>query len=275
VASPRVPRNAPCPCGSGRKHKLCCGLTRDEEQEAKRQASVIGEILSLPNLFPLLRPDCGGFDRWAEAVGADAEVSRQLLEEGVASLGRRERNRIAGAHGREFPQVWSGLVADLGDERLAKKTVVCGAVLIGLRERLPIDSARIELIATCACEDAAEALVFALDATDLWSVHEVAVTDDALARIPDSELDDERFDTIVAEEADRLATRRHRRRLAVLVARLRARLPDVAYPRASATLLAACSEFGRRSDVRERLLALLLADAVGALRPLGLDLVAA
>jgi hypothetical protein len=41
-------------------------------------------------------------------------------------------------------------------------------------------------------------------------------------------------------------------------------------------LLAACSEFvDRRAAIRERLLALLLADAVGALRPLGLDLAAA
>lgn len=26
VAGPKIGRNAPCPCGSGKKHKKCCGL---------------------------------------------------------------------------------------------------------------------------------------------------------------------------------------------------------------------------------------------------------
>ncbi|MGH3839770.1 MAG: SEC-C metal-binding domain-containing protein, partial [Pseudonocardiaceae bacterium] len=28
MAAPAGPRNRPCPCGSGRKHKLCCVTTR-------------------------------------------------------------------------------------------------------------------------------------------------------------------------------------------------------------------------------------------------------
>jgi SEC-C motif len=231
VASPRVSRNAPCPCGSGRKHKLCCGLTRDQEPEAEREAGVIEEILSLPSLFPLLRPDCAGFDRWADGVAADTEWSKELLEEGLASLGRRERNRIAGGHRHEFPQVWSGLVAELGDEPLAEKVIMIGAVSAGLRERLPLDPGRLEVIEACGCQDAAEALAFALEATDLWSVYEATVADEALGRIPDRELDDERFDAVIEAAAGRLATGRHRRRLAVLVTRLPGRLPETEHPR--------------------------------------------
>jgi preprotein translocase subunit SecA len=32
VASPRVGRNDTCPCGSGKKYKKCCGLSKDEEE---------------------------------------------------------------------------------------------------------------------------------------------------------------------------------------------------------------------------------------------------
>ncbi len=132
----------------------------------------------------------------------------------------------------------------------------------------------LDLIGAWAGEDAAETLALALEATDLWSIHEASLAEDALGRIPDSALDDDLFDAVIDSESTRLATRRHRRRLAVLVARLPDRLPSGAHPAPAAALLTACSEFDGRAAVRARLLALLLADAVGALRPLRLDLAA-
>src|SRR5207244_442809 len=47
-----TPRNAPCPCGSGRKHKRCCGLTREQERQRARTIEVALEIASLPYWFP-------------------------------------------------------------------------------------------------------------------------------------------------------------------------------------------------------------------------------
>lgn len=35
-----TPRNAPCPCGSGRKHKLCCGPKERAREEAARASGV-------------------------------------------------------------------------------------------------------------------------------------------------------------------------------------------------------------------------------------------
>ena len=59
-----VPRNAPCPCGSGKKYKRCC---LDRERELFRKADVVEELFGLASMFPLLRPDCPEFDLWLDA----------------------------------------------------------------------------------------------------------------------------------------------------------------------------------------------------------------
>jgi hypothetical protein len=76
-------------------------------------------------MFPLLRPDCPDFDAWLDARQA-TEITRELIEEGGALLPAAERERIAHAHGLEFPEVWGSLVADLGDEADADQVVVVG-----------------------------------------------------------------------------------------------------------------------------------------------------
>lgn len=35
VAKPKIKRNAPCPCGSERKYKKCCGAAKPSKTQAK------------------------------------------------------------------------------------------------------------------------------------------------------------------------------------------------------------------------------------------------
>jgi len=281
-----VPRNAPCPCGSGRKHKLCCGTTRDQDRERRQVASVLQELLALPAGFPALRPCSGGFERWARDH-ADCAPARELIEEGGTHMGPRERRRIAAAAATECPIVWESLRADIRDDEIAGRMLLVGAVLSGLAQQVPLDDEVLQLLEARPelLEDHAEALALALDAGDLWSVLESAAADAALAAIDevelvarlDESLDDdgygaqferlyeERWTAVLVAEARRLARKDHRRRLDRMVERLREQLPCPGSPRASAGLEAACSAFARDRGLRDRVAWMLLGDSLGRL----------
>jgi len=47
----RVSRNAPCPCGSGKKYKHCC-MTRDDESRSPRPAPSITDLHGKPKERP-------------------------------------------------------------------------------------------------------------------------------------------------------------------------------------------------------------------------------
>jgi hypothetical protein len=68
-----VPRNSPCPCGSGKKYKHCC---LDRERELVRRADAFEELFGLASMFPLLRPDSPEFNAWVDAR-REAEVTRE------------------------------------------------------------------------------------------------------------------------------------------------------------------------------------------------------
>lgn len=244
-------------------------MTRDQELELRRQELVLEEIMVLPSMFPLLRPDCSRFDRWADRVPEDSELTRDLLEAGVGSIGRRERKRILAQHEADFPHVWSALCNEIGGRELAEPVLLVGAVIAGLDERLPIDESRLELLELAGEMDPATTLSLALEPTDLWSAYEAGVVADALAL-----LDDDAFGAIIAGEAGRLTTPRHRKQLARLVARLGSQIPAARYPQASESILRACADFERNRDLGARVAALLLGDSLGALRALDLRLAA-
>ena len=221
-------------------------------------------------MFPLLRPDCPEFDAWLEARQA-TEVTPALIEEGRAVLPATERERIARAHGLEFPEVWRSLVADLGDEVDADQVVVFGSVVAALSEARTVDPDILELVEEESEElgaDAAEALALALEPTDLWSIAEAVVADDALAEIPDT-LDDDAYAVLwtaaIEAQAAQLWSPRHERRLARLVQRLRAQLAVAQRPTAFALLTEACAEFECERDVRTRVASLLLAGSLDSL----------
>ncbi len=207
----RTPRNAPCSCGSGRKFKLCCGTTRDQERQLRRQFGVFEEIASLPMHFPQLRPRGKKIGALLDRAVRDG-VDKATLADAVALLERRERSRIERSHAKEFPAVWRSLCAELGDEQIAREAVVLGAVLAALDERVPLHPELLALIEDTATDgdDPIEPLALALEAGDLWSLGESVQADEALASIPDV-LDDDEYEAcwqaVLLSEAKRLGGR--------------------------------------------------------------------
>lgn len=49
---PKIPRNAPCPCGSGHKFKKCCGkkLTEEQCKELKRLQDAFASLADTKNI---------------------------------------------------------------------------------------------------------------------------------------------------------------------------------------------------------------------------------
>lgn len=228
----------------------------------------------LPTLFPLLRPNSAVFEDWLADLPRGAELTRELVNDALAVLGDRERKRIAALHARAFPSLWASLVADVDDEHVAEQTVVVGAVVAALKEDPRPDDQALDLLDD---DDPAEALALCIDPCNLWSIFEAAMAEQAVAAIPEH-LDDDayarRWDEVLGREADALATKWHRRRLALLVRRLRAQLPIGGFPHASEVLTRACAEFERHKRVRTRLATLLLEDTLDPFRLLDLPLAA-
>jgi hypothetical protein len=236
------PRNAPCPCGSGRKYKKCC---LDREPALRRSAEALEEVLALPTLFPLISPIDAEFELWA-CEHAGEELDRELIEEGISLLPTGELERIADAHARDHPEAWASLVADDGDEDEARTTVIVGAVTAALAEQRELCPHCLVLVEDGRDRDAAEVLARLVEPCDLWSIEEAVLAEDEVdvARLAKSRWSDD-----------------HERRLTLLVERVGARLPQDARVGA-----AAVAEFRENARVRRRLAGLLLEDAVSALR---------
>jgi hypothetical protein len=243
VSSPNMslhPRNAPCPCGSGRKYKKCC---LDREPELRRQAEALEEVLALPALFPLLRPIDAEFERWA-GEHAEEALDRDLIEEGASLLPPSELARIARARAC-LPDAWASHVADVGDEDETCQALVVGAVTAALAEERELCPHCVQLVEDDPHREAAELLASVMEPCDLWSVEDALLAED--------ELDTARL-------AEKRWTEDHERRLALLVDRVAAHLPPDARHAA-----AAVADFRRNGRVRHRLATLLLEDAVPAL----------
>lgn len=260
-----VPRNAPCPCGSGRKHKLCCGTTQSQER-AQREA--FQNLLSLADAFPLLRPESDDFERWLDAHVGEMPT-RDLVERGVNLLSVRERERISRSFARWFPPAWAHLVAGVEDADAAEKMVLVGSVTAALaEERLPGAFVLDLLEDDRDLADPAEALALCIAPGDLWSIREALAADHAVAVIPD-ELDDDEYarvwEIVLGRESRDFRTKRHERRLLLLVRRLQRELPISGSPRASEVLARACARFERDRRIRAQVAALLLADKAGYL----------
>lgn len=256
----KIGRNEPCPCGSGRKYKRCCA-------DSERTLAVLEEIADLPRLFPRLRPVGSDFDGWADAVAAHWFEEAQI-EDGIALLSRGERERIEKRCEQELPVVWRYLYAEAGDVELARGALVSGAVVAAIVERGPLDFEAVEVLEYATDRDRsdyANTLATALVAGDLWSVDESRQADEAAQTLP-AALDDDAlkpmFEALMAAQAARLAGDWHGDRLAVLVRRLRSKLPLDDAPVASVQLEAACDAFERKPEIRTRLAAYLLGDSL-------------
>ncbi len=240
------PRNAPCPCGSGRKYKKCC---LEREPELRRRAEALEELVALPTLFPLLRPVDADFERWASKHKGE-ERDRELIEAGASLLPTAELERISGTHAREHPEAWASLVADLGDEDDARTALIAAAVAASLSEQRELCPHCLDLVENGPRLDAAEVLASLVEPCDLWSIEDAVLATD--------EVD-------VARLAEMRWSDAYERRLMLLVERVGARLPQGARRAAGAV-----AEFRKNARVRRRLAALLLEDALPALQLLDL-----
>lgn len=249
-----VPRNAPCPCGSGRKHKLCCGLTRGEER-------FLAGIAAVPIAFPLLRIEPQLLEDCDPAfTAAVVRAVEALPEREIARLGELARD--------ELGETWSQACADLGEANVLQ-ALLLGAAAAGLRER-PLVPAGVDALERLEgrLRDPCDALALVVDPCALWSVREA---EDAAAVI--DPLDDDPT-SIAAATVRRLWTGSHEQRLRYLAGRVREELPLERSPVASAALERACRRFARSRRSRRRLAALLLAAAAHIAGDAGLDLAA-
>jgi hypothetical protein len=249
----KLRRNEACPCGSGRKVKRCCGV-----EDARRKTDAAAELFSLPFHFPRYRPVTDEFDAWARTAADD--LARETVREGVAHLDGGERERIVDGFAEDYPDIWASAVAELGNETLAVDLVLGGAVVAGLNERRrSLDPEALALLEGegAARTDPLQALALALDASDLWSVVE---SEEAAAALEAAGTGDAQ--RVLRAEARRLTTAWHYERLGEMVDRVRARLPDGAYPLASAALTRACDRVDLNNALARELSAELLLDSL-------------
>ena len=266
-----VPRNAPCPCGSGLKYKRCC---LDRERELARRADALEVLGGLAALFPLMRPCGGELEEWL-AAHATPDPDPETIDAGIALLSPAERRAIVDAHRTQYPGVWQSLVDDAGGVETAEESAVIGALAAALRETRTPDHLAIQLLGDE--DDPAEQLALAIDATNLWSIQEAAALDEVLASL-DSDLDDDLYERVWIATIEHIAARfwtdAHERRLDVLVGRLRSQLRELP-PSAGEMLGRACGAYENDQAIRQRLGALLLSDTLGPLLRLNLALPAA
>src|SRR6266566_1340641 len=195
-----VPRNAPCPCGSGLKYKRCC---LDRERELARTADALEVLGGLASLFPLMRPCGGELEEWL-AAHATPDPDPETTAAGIALLSPAERRAIVDAHLTRYPGVWQSLVDDVGGVETAEESAVIGALYAALRETRTPDHLAIQLLGDE--DDPAEQLALAIDATNLWSIQEAAALDEVLASL-DSDLDDDLYERVWIATIEHIAAR--------------------------------------------------------------------
>jgi len=210
------------------------------------------DVFGLAFHFPHQRPASATFDAWAERAGD--ELTRELLEEGLAQLGAAEEARIPAEFAAAYPQVWETILDEVGSPDDALHVLLLGAVVAGLEERQrQVDPAALELLEGDeeAREDPVESLALLLAPNDLWNAFEIIDATESL---------DTGATTAVV--ADHLWSAWHEQRLEDLVHRLRGRLPVAGFPAASSAIENGCRAFERDPCVRARLRAELLLDAL-------------
>lgn len=259
-------RNDPCPCGSGKKYKRCCGFDRAAERLLELRLSAIEELARIAYRSPRLVPDCDGFDDWVGAVLA-GEIALDA-NQGIEALGVDEPVRIVAACLELHPSEWDELSVRAGSDRDAVGALLGGAVAAGIRDHRPVGRWLVETVEETESlrDDPFEALAMCLDGEQLWDDSDGFETDRAVATIP-AWLDDDAYDVhwqeVVTTVTARLATDWHARRLQRLVRRVERSLPFAGFPSASAAIAQGCAAFGEDEAVRRRLAEIMLEDMAG------------
>src|SRR5215207_7366421 len=139
---PGVARNAPCPCGSGRKHKLCCGETRAQER-AREEA--LADVADLAGCFPFVRPWSSAFEDWA-GERCLCVATAELVKEGVDAIPLDERMRILGRGRAADLVLWQHARLCAGGEEQVERALLAGGVSAALGERCEPPGLRLFLV---------------------------------------------------------------------------------------------------------------------------------
>jgi hypothetical protein len=256
-----VARNAPCPCGSGRKYKLCHGSTRTKERAERRRLEALEEAQGLGALFPMLRPRGDAIaafaDRVADELGAhDGEIPEERVDEGLEHVDEAERRRLVAAYSDGYPGPWRSLCAEVGDRALTERALVASAVRAAIGERrLPPRGVLEEVEEEEAVLDSpANVLAFLLSPANVWSIEDAVVAGDAAEGL---DVGPEWFE-VVDEIAETRLERAHPERVRKLARHIARRLPLKGLPRVSALLAEGCKEVERDPALAEELAVMLL-----------------
>jgi len=258
-------RNEPCPCGSEKKYKKCCGYDRATERALEDKASAMEEIAALAFDSPQLVPESDAFDDWVRGILAgELEAS---ADEALATLEDGEAARIVAACLDIHADEWPELVRRCGSGRDAAAALLAGSVAAGIRDHRPPPRRLIELAESSKTSHDAplEVLGMCFDGSQLWSDEdgvEAARAIEAISEWVDDDEYDRRWLTALETVAANRTTDWHRRRLARLVRRVERHLPFEGLPRASAAIASGCTEFAADEHSRLRLAAMLLGDLI-------------
>jgi hypothetical protein len=253
-----VPRNAPCPCGSGLKYKKCHGTTR----EAAERLEALAEAHDLGALFPFLRPRGKAIEAFAERavdqLGETEEIPSELVEEGTTLLDETERRRLVDVYSEEYPGPWGSLCEAVGDAALAERALVASSVRAAIGERrLPprrvlVEVERLEN----ELESPIKVLLFCLSPPSVWSIVDAMTAMSAGA-------EHERPSIEWLRAVDEVALERvgpeHDERVRALAGHIARRLPLPGLPRTSALLEQACAEVESDPELPRELACHLLA----------------
>jgi hypothetical protein len=238
-------RNAPCPCGSGRKFKRCHGQAPGAAAGEQRKLDALGEVRDLAALFPFLRPGGESFgrfaDRAADELGMhDGDIPQEVVEEGMALIDARGRRRLVESFASANGRLWRALCTSVGDPDLAARALVAGAVRAAIGERqLPPRSVLEEAErAEQVIDTPAKALLFLVSGAGVWSILDAAAAGESASGFP---LGSPPWLRAVDAVAWEVAGAAHDARFRQLTRHLARRLPLARLPRLSVLLAEACS----------------------------------
>jgi hypothetical protein len=158
VGSERASRNQPCPCGSGRKYKMCCrakDLEGGTHPLTLRSPALYGMLATFARRAPW-RPV---HDRLlALAIGAPAAamliVDLTIFDHGVAAHFMRQRGHLLRPDERDLLTDWMNRPVDLYEvtrirrgSELTLRSLIGGPAMLRQRDRLFSESAeRLDLV---------------------------------------------------------------------------------------------------------------------------------
>jgi SEC-C motif len=237
----KVARNDPCPCGSGRKYKLCHGTRLAVTEAESQKLLALGEAHDLAALFPFVRPVGDEIAKLVEHAAREGTVGPEAVDEGRALLDAAERRRLVDSYADRYPDRWAALVAAAGSGEIAERALVTGAVRAAIAERLLPPRGVLEEVErqTDALDTPAKILLFLLSPANVWSIEDVISAEEEASEFePRSPEWLAAVDVVARERLDSW----HVERVRVLADHLEAWLPIDRLPRISAALAEARDE---------------------------------